>query len=146
LEISPCNILTEEELVGLRVPFSFKILDSKTYENLVDTFKESKIHPDSVKLFNHIWHEIDPEAKFGIEEGWIFENLPPYIDVPFNDDNALLELSIKIFYLDVGKNDIDTIEVHFEKCVVKEVFFNQIDTKRPSTVPTSASFYFKKKL
>ena len=143
-ELSPCEFPSEETLIGLRVPFSFKILDSKTFGNLVDTIKENAIFPYSIILYNDQWNEIDPKPKFGVEDGWIFENLPPYIDVPFNDDDALLELNIKTFYLGIGMNDIDTIEVHFEKCLVKEVFFNKIDTKRPSIVPTSASFYFKK--
>jgi hypothetical protein len=143
-EMSPCEFTSEEQLIGLRTPYSFKILDSKTFENLVDTIKEGAIHPKSVKLYNDKLDEINPQPSFWVDNEWVLNNYPPYIDIPFNDDNALLELNKKIFYLTTRNNDTDTIEVYFEKCLVKEVFFNNLDTKRPSSVPTSASFYFKK--
>ena len=113
---------------------------------MVDTLKGSVIHPDSVKLFNDKWVEINPEPRFRHDEEWVFDNLPPYFDVPFNDNDALLDLDQKTLYLQINQDDIDTIEIHYEKCLVIEALFNQENTKRPQDDKSEVgvSFYFKK--
>jgi hypothetical protein len=141
----PCNFPDAETENSLRSPFSFKILDLNTFENIVDTTANALIHPDSVKLYNADWLEIDPEPRFRFDGEWIFDNFPPYLDVPVNDPEALLELDRKTFYLMTSFDDVDTVDVFFNSCLVTEVSFNKTSTERPESVPTSASFYFKKK-
>ena len=140
----PCNFPDAGTENGLRNAFSFKILDKVTFKNVVDTLENSRIHPDSVRLFDSDWNEIDPKPRFRFDNEWIFDNFPPYINVPFNNPQALLDLETLTFYLTTSNNDIDTIEVFFTSCLVAETYFNKLSAQRPENVQTSASFYFKK--
>jgi len=141
----PCNFPDAETENDLRSPFSFKILDAISFENIVGTSINHKVNPDSVKIFDKNWVEIDPKPRFRFDNEWIFDNFPPYINIPFNDPQALLSLDEDTFFLSTVYDDVDTIKIIFNSCLVSEVFFNGIKADRPENVPTSASFYFKKK-
>lgn len=141
----PCNFPDDETGANLRSPFSFKILDKESFKNKVDTILSNDfIHPDSVLLYTDSFEEINPSPRFRFDKEWIFDNFPPYTDVPFNDAQALLNLTNKIFYLQTSNNDLDTIEVKFNSCLVSEVTFNQRPTALPEGVQSSAGFYFLK--
>ena len=140
----PCNFPDAQTENDLRSPFSFKILDAVTFVNIVGTTETFPIHPNDVKLYDSKWKEIDPKPRLRFDGEWIFDNFTPYIDVPFNNPQALLDLENRKFYLQVSPEDVDTIVVHFNSCLVKEVMFNDLSTERPPIVPTSASFYFLK--
>ncbi|HNP17544.1 MAG TPA: hypothetical protein PKL31_03835 [Fulvivirga sp.] len=142
----PCNFPDSETYANLREPFSFKILDSKQLTNIVDTTGIEKIHPDSVLLFTSDWIEINPKPRLRFDGEWIFDNFPPYINVPINDPQSLLDLDEQTFYLRTSSNDIDTILVNYQNCLVIEVEFNKKSTSKPSGIPSSAGFYFLKNL
>jgi len=130
-EISPCGFTSDDELATLRESRSFKIIDSKTFKNIVDTVNVP-IHPDSVRLFDYEMNLITleiREPKFSKKE-WEFSFFP-YSGVPYNDDNALLDLNEKIFYLATSVNDLDTITEVFEKCRLVKVLFNDSNAERP---------------
>ena len=143
----PCHFPDADTENNLREPFTFKIIDALDFHNLVGIDKASLIHPDSVRLFDDKGNEIDPQPRLrSSDQEWIFENLPPYKDVPFNDPQALLNLNLRIFYLKPTYNDTDTLVIHFNKCLVLSIDYNGLNSSQPEGVPTSAGFYFRKKI
>jgi hypothetical protein len=139
----PCNFPDIDTENNLRSPWSFKILKNGTFENMVGVTK-NLIHPDSVKLYDKNLIEIDPKPRLRFDNEWTFDNFPPYINVPFNDPKALLDLDEEVFYLKTNFEDIDTISVSFNSCLIMNVLFNGRLTERPASVNSSASFYFIK--
>ncbi len=149
----PCNFPDVWTENFLRSPKPYKIIDKVTSENLVGTTKTSRIHADSVVLMDENFKVLPPAyGKDKIYEyyidNWIFTNLTPYIDVPFNDPDALLNLKERTFYLRTAYNDIDTIKIFFKQCLIKPpVSFNSsTDTTEPINKRYSgyATFYFRK--
>lgn len=141
----PCNFPDAETENNLTVPLSFKILDRLTLINLVDTTASAKIHIDSVHLYDEQFNEIPQEVEYWIDN-WTFKNFEPYIDVPLNDPQALLDLEERTFYLRTSIDDIDTINVYFEQCLLLKVLFNGQSTIQPQGEPYDgyASLYFLK--
>jgi hypothetical protein len=123
-----------------------------TSANLIGTSKTARIHADSVVLMDENLKVIPPAyGKDKIYEyyidGYVFTNLAPYIDIPFNDPNALLNLKERTFYLRTAYNDFDTIKISFKQCLINPpILFNGFDSYQPDndTSQGSASFYFKK--
>ncbi|NOS90816.1 MAG: hypothetical protein HOP30_02735 [Cyclobacteriaceae bacterium] len=148
----PCNFPDAETENFLRGPKAFVIIDKVTSENLVGTSKTSRIHADSVVLMDENRKVLPP--RFGKDkiyeyyiDGWIFTNLTPYSDVPYNDPSALLNLKERTFYLQTAYNDIDTIKISFKQCLINPpVLFNNQNTDRPTNDPSNGggTFYFKK--
>src|SRR5690606_6202147 len=66
----PCNFPDAETENDLRSPFSFKILDAISFENIVGTSINHKVNPDSVKIFDKNWVEIDPKPRFRFDNEW----------------------------------------------------------------------------
>ena len=136
----------------LRDPKGYTIIDKITSQNIVGTTNKARIHPDSVVLMDVNFKVIPPGyGKDKIYEyyidGWIFSNLTPYIDVPFNDPDALLNLKERTFYLRTAYNDLDTIKISFKQCLIKPpVLFNNLNTDKPDNDPSQggAGFYFRK--
>jgi hypothetical protein len=140
----PCHFPDANTENDLRDPFSFKILDSLTFKNIVGVTPDFRIHPDSVKLYDYNGIELDPMPRLRFDNEWIFDNFPPYVNVSFNDPQSLLDLQKKTFYLKVNYYDVDTIEVLFKSCLVEKVLFDKRSTTQPQSIPSSASFYFRK--
>lgn len=149
----PCNFPDVWTENFLRDPKAYKIIDKVTLENLVGTSKTSRIHADSVVLMDENMKVLPP--RFGKDkiyefliDNWVFTNLTPYTDVPFNDPDALLNLKERVFYLRTAYNDIDTIKISFEQCLVRPpVSFNgSTDTNEPINEKYDgyANFYFRK--
>jgi hypothetical protein len=148
----PCNFPDVWTENFLRDPKGYKIIDKLTSENLVGTTKTAKIHADSVTLMDENFKVIPPA--YGEDkiyeyyiDGWVFNNLAPYIDVPFNDPDALLNLKERTFYLRTAYNDIDTIKISFKQCLINPpVLFNKLNTDKPDNDPSQGgtTFYFRK--
>lgn len=143
----PCNFPDVETANNLLVPWSYKIIDKTTSVNLVDNKTNSTIHVDSVVLFDDNFEIIPSSYRYWIDN-WIFENLTPYkgMAVPANDPKAYLDLKERYFFLRTSFNDIDTIKITFESCLVKTVLFNGRSTLQPANhqYDGGCSFYFKK--
>ena len=151
----PCNFPNAETENSLREPWSYKIIDKVTSKNLVDTTRNASIHADSVILMDENL-EVIPSFRNGSVarlpyryyiDNWIFDNLTPYKDVPFNDPAALLNLKERTFYLRTAYNDIDTIKISFNQCLIKPPlsFNGSLNTGEPKNeISGYASFYFRK--
>ncbi|HNP17543.1 MAG TPA: hypothetical protein PKL31_03830 [Fulvivirga sp.] len=142
----PCNFPDAYTENDLRSPRSYKIIDKITSINLVDTTVDAIIHRDSVILMDENF-DIIPQVYTYWVDNWIFENLEIYKDVPFNDPQALLDLKERTFYLRTSSDDLDTIKIYFQQCLILEVLFNGQSTEQPLNSPhlgSGASFYFKK--
>lgn len=143
----PCNFPDVETEIDLRSPWTYKIIDKKTSKNLVDTTDDALIHRDSVILFDENFEAIPPSYEYYLDN-WTFDNFLPYYDLPllFDDPDAYLNLEQRTFYLRTAYNDLDTIDIFFEQCLVKEVLFNGVDTHQPMNHPYDGgtSLYFKK--
>jgi hypothetical protein len=141
----PCNFPDADTENELRSPWSYKIIDKITSVNLVDTTSNSIIHLDSVKLMDENFVEIE-SAPFFYLDNWTFENFTAYKDVPFNNPEALLSLDERTFYLRTSFEDLDTIQIYFEQCLVLRVLFNGQSTLQPDNefYNGTTSLYFKK--
>jgi len=148
----PCNFPDAVTENFLRSPIWYKIIDKVTSKNLVDTTKTAKIHADSVVLMDENFKVIPPAyGKNKIYEyyidNWVFTNLTPYEDVPFNDPDALLNLKERIFYLRTAYNDVDTIKISFKQCLINPpILFNNLNIDQPKNDPNQGGtgFYFRK--
>lgn len=141
----PCNFpdfLSEKDLRSRRW---YKIIDKSTSINLVDTTVGAVIHADSVILYDDKLNQQQSSYEYVIDN-WVFTNLEPYKNVPFNDPQALLDLTEGTFYLKTAYNDWDTIHIIFNQCLIYDVKFNGQDTRKPKNDPNdgSSSFYFRK--
>jgi hypothetical protein len=154
----PCRFPDAYTENDLRSAWTYKIIDKATSENLVGTTKDAKIHADSVVLMDENFKAIPSYrdangqmARFTYRyyiDNWIFDNMYPYIDVPYNDPNALLNLKERTFYLRTAYNDIDTIKISFNQCLINPPlsFNGSMNTDEPKNERYSgyASFYFRK--
>jgi hypothetical protein len=150
----PCNFPDAETQNNLRSPWTYKIIDKVTFENLVDTTKTAVIHADSVVLMDENLQRLPfgynrQEAYRYYIDNWIFDNLFPYNGMPgsWDDPQAYLNLEHRTFYLRTAYNDLDTIDIYFEQCLINPpILFNGRTTEEPDNEPNEgyASFYFKK--
>ena len=150
----PCNFPDVETENNLRSAWTYKIIDKVTSENLVDTTAGAIIQADSVILMDENFQKLPFEysrehAYRYLIDNWIFDNLFPYNGMPgpWNDPEAYLNLEHRTFYLRTAYDDIDTIEIYFEQCLIKPpILFNGLSTDQPDNDPNEgyASFYFKK--
>ncbi|HNT49314.1 MAG TPA: hypothetical protein PKK67_01910 [Cyclobacteriaceae bacterium] len=141
----PCNFPDLDAEINPRSPQWYKIIDKVTSVNLVDITTDAIIHRDSVVLYDDHFEEIPPSNRYFIDN-WVYTNLEPYKDVPFHDPQALLDLTERTFYLKTSYNDIDTIRIVYKQCLIHEIYFNGLDTRRPANDPHEGytTFYFKK--
>ena len=142
---NPCHFSSNGDR-DLRSPWDYKINDKKTSQSLVGVTKTATIHADSVVLMDENLDIIPRKYRYNYDS-WIFENLIPYKDVPFNDPDALLNLKERTFYLRTSYKDIDTIKVFFKQCLINPpLLFNGISANRPDNDPYEGgvAFYFKK--
>jgi hypothetical protein len=141
----PCNFPDAQTENDLRSPWTYKIIDKATSVHLVDTSADAIIHLDSVVLMDENLDEIEHRVRYLIDN-WTFENFTPYKDIPFNDPQALLDLKERTFYLRTSFDDLDTIQIYFQQCLVLKVLFNEQPTLRPDNENYNGgtSFYFKK--
>lgn len=148
----PCNFPDVQTENFLRDPKAYKIIDKATSQNIVGTTNTARVHPDSVVLMDENLKVLPPAfGKSKIYEyyidGFVFTNLRPYVDVPFNDPDALLNLKERTFYLKTSFNDIDTIKISFKQCLINPpILFNGLDSFQPNNDISqgSVSFYFRK--
>lgn len=144
----PCNFPDVQTENDLRVPWTYKIIDKVTSENLVDTTANAIIKADSVFLLDDNFQIIPPKYGYFLDN-WVFENFLPYYGMqgPWDDPDAYLNLEHRTFYLRTSYNDIDTIDIYFEQCLVNHpVLFNGLTTEQPDnhTYDGGTSLYFKK--
>jgi hypothetical protein len=144
----PCNFPDAQTENNLRAPWNYKIIDKTSSINLVDTTADAVIHADSVILMDENFNHIYSDYKYFIDN-WIFYNLVPYIDIPFGEPDeadVLLNLDERTFYLQTAYDDLDTIQVYFNQCLIEKVLFNGLSTEEPDNDPNVGvtSFYFRK--
>ncbi len=150
----PCNFPDVWTENNLRSPWTYKFIDKVTSANLVDTVVNSIINADSVILMDENFQKLpfqynQQKAYRYLIDNWIFDNLFPYNGMPGPWDNphAYLNLEHRTFYLQTAYDDIDTIDIYFEKCLIMPpILFNGLNTDQPDNDLNEgyASFYFRK--
>ena len=150
----PCNFPDDETQNDLRSPWTYKIIDKLTSENLVDTTRAAIIHADSVVLMDENLQKLpfaySRECAYEYYiDNWIFDNFFPYNGMlgPWDDPEAYLNLQHRTFYLRTAYDDVDTIEIDFEQCLVNPpVLFNGQMTEQSinDSYDGGTSLYFRK--
>lgn len=140
----PCNFPDEFTASTFRDRLSYKIIDESTLTNLVDTSKTASIHLDSVYLLTASLDTIPTKYDYYIDN-WAFQNFYAYYGVSV-DPQELLGLSHRVFYLRTSYDDLDTIDVYFNQCLIEKVLFNKKSTEVAFDEPYegSTSLYFRK--
>jgi hypothetical protein len=137
--------------------FSFAIVDD-SLNNLVG--RDRLINPDSTILLNLDLDTmtltssllIDSFDEIPQDSIWWRFGMSPYQELNCFNQCIIDSAFSRFYYLYIGNNDWDTIEVHFpaktERATVMEVYYNKAEGFVPENenIPALTSFWFKKKL
>lgn len=133
--------------------FSWSFVDPDTYENLMGPI-DKPIHPDTVVVLN-MTHDTmyHTTRKIYNVDWWTVEFSPgPYQELNCFNQCVLDSAFSRYYYVYVGNQDWDTVEVHFpartKYAGVMEVYFNDQDPRVPDDRTTAAfsSYWFQKKI
>ncbi|WP_425389820.1 hypothetical protein [Ekhidna sp.] len=132
--------------------FSWSFVDPDTYENLMG--KEGQpIHPDTIVILNlsqdTMYHEL---FSYQAIDWWTVQFIPgPYQELNCFNQCLLDSAFSRYYYIYVGNDDWDTVEVHFpantNRATVMEVYFNDKDASVPTDRPDwtiESSYWFQK--
>lgn len=132
--------------------FSWSFVDPDTYENIMGTDGQL-IHPDTVVILN-LTQDTMFHRLFNFEAiNWstISFSPGPYQELNCFNQCVLDSAFSRYYYVYVGNQDWDTVEVHFpantQWATVMEVYFNGEDATVPDDRPAGAhsSYWFQKK-
>ena len=130
--------------------FTFSIVDLDTYENIIGE-EDHLIDPTEMRIKNvddHImWFDFrkSSDGWYGISFYGVFEEFECF-------NQCLLDSSFtRTYYLDIGNNDIDTLEVFVEAHKMgPTTFYNGLSGEYQQDLPSDFSprtaFIFRKKL
>lgn len=117
--------------------FSWSFIKKGTYENIMG--KDGQIvHPDSVYVLNMAKERMSSDAQQQSDGYWLITNFSPFEEM--NCFNMCLVDSAfsRYYYVYVGNNDWDTMEVHFpitKYALYQEVFYNGVNAQPPDDLP-----------
>lgn len=142
--------------IGVDAPcegFSWSFVDPDTYENLMGTDGQL-IHPDTVVILNLTQDTMFHRPHYSqFSKWWSISFSPgPYQELNCFNQCVLDSAFSRFYYVYVGNQDWDTLEVHFPanttRATLMEVYFNGEDGSKPDDRPAntpSSTYWFQKK-